>query len=266
MIINAVVLWFLINHQLELRAQRVALLAQADTTAVITEFDDEDEADDIIITLDTVEPRVERPRREPTPFDVDDSDLSDVEKGFLRLQQMMYAMRHGMPEPEEEIEEEEEEIIEIEPIIIVDIKAQLDSVIVALNLRNDSLNVRIDQYRADISSLLANLDQKDHLVEGLNDSILLQQLNIDSLTDEIYRLLNPEPEPIVERQQLNYVRLARIYNGMDAKKVAQLMQQMPDEDSVNVLKAMNQRKRSQIMAALPARKANDYAQLLMTLE
>ena len=73
----------------------------------------------------------------------------------------------------------------------------------------------------------------------------------------------PPPPPPPPEPPLNYRNLAKLYNNMDAKKVADLMQQMKAEDSVQVLKLMNQRSMAEVMAALPPDVASRYSLLIM---
>ena len=204
-----------------------------------------------------------------------ENNLTEQELLFMELTRRIQAL-YGVEE-EEEIEEIEEEP---EPVIsMIDIlKAELDSTRVAMQIQYDSLqvlieilindhNAEIDGYRNEINrfhrenqTLSRTIAVREQGNLDLRNQISSLNNIITGLRNEIHALRNPVIEPVVE---LDFKRLANVYNNMDAKKVAQLLQTMTPQQAVNVLKNMNQRKRSQVMTSLPNDVAAVYSELLM---
>jgi flagellar motility protein MotE (MotC chaperone) len=251
MIINGTVLWLVHNQILEQRmafAAQQAEMAAADTLGFDDPFD--------------IEPTIEvaeRPSRRRRPGldlpDLDDPSLSDAERSFIKLQHILFTMRYGSLMEEEDEEEEEQ-------ITIVDIQAQMDSTIAVMNTQIDSLRSVIELFENDNQNLITSIDVKESEIVELNNSIESLFSMIQTLQDEIYQLQNPEIEE-EEVRPPNFRQLARLYNNMDARRVSQLLQRMPPEQSVGILRLMNQRKASQIMAVLPPRVADQYAQIMI---
>jgi len=197
-------------------------------------------------------------------FDLDDPNLTDEERMILKMQQLMYNLKYGEPEPPEAIVD----VVVENPVL--DYRALLDSTIVIMNAQIDSLQNIISVNNDNNDLLKSSIVYKDGQIVDLGDAIAKLDARIKELRAEIERLNQPPPpppppppaEPVKEP---DYRQIARIYNNMDAKKVASLMQEMSADKSVRILKAMNQRKKSQVMAALPPGVATRYARLLMDI-
>jgi len=197
-------------------------------------------------------------------FDLDDPDLTDEERMILKMQQLMYNLIYGEPEPPEAIVD----VVVESPVL--DYRALLDSTIVVMNAQIDSLQNIISVNNDNNDLLKSSIVYKDGQIVDLGDAIAKLDARIRELRAEIERLNQPPPPPppaapAEPPKEPDYRQIARIYNNMDAKKVASLMQEMSPDRSVRILKAMNQRKKSQVMAALPPGVATRYARLLMDI-
>jgi flagellar motility protein MotE (MotC chaperone) len=280
MLMNFCWLFMMYKHKEAVKEIQADFMAQADSLRVaelMNEIVDEIAQEDTLV----IEKKPKERKRKPTPFDdIDESTLSPADLEFLKLQKLFYAMSHHDDEWEddEEDEEEEEEIeVIVEPIIVINYQAIMDSSLVALRNKMDSslyekntqlysneqryqaqigsLNDIITTYKNDTKYLNSNIQTKTKEIEDLNASQKVLITQIEELEDTITELENP----VVEIPDMDYRQLAKICNGMDAKKVAKLMQQMETDQSVNVIKLMNQRQVSKVMAALPAKVAAQYS-------
>jgi len=250
-LLNIVIIIMVIQRQATRKALAAEQVAEADSLAIVQAYAD---------SLAMAEAAANQSSTTPM-FDVDNPDLTEDERSLLRLQQYLYTLQHGEPEPPEAIVE-----VVVEPPVL-DYKPLLDSTIVVMNAQIDSLLQIIDQKNQDKDSLQSTIVSKEGFINEQGDTITNLFAQIDSLRAEIV-ILNtppPPPPPPVEVKEPDYKQMARIYNNMDAKKVAQLMQQLSADSSVRILKNMNARKKSQVMAALPPGVAARYTRLLMDI-
>jgi flagellar motility protein MotE (MotC chaperone) len=251
LLINAVLLWFMVMSRPEIEPTIDVVSISPDSLAIIEE----------ILTEIIVEPEEQRPPRRqfvdaPDFFEVDESTLSESELAFVKLQQMLYTMRYGEPEL---MPEEEPEVIEI-----VEVEAEIDSTMIKMAMHVEELEAQLELFQNDNEHLSHGIGTRDGQIEELRNSIAQLNLMIETLQNEIAILRTPPPPPpVLVVREPDFRQLARVYNNMDAKRVATLMQSMSDEHSVSVLKIMNQRKVAQIMAALPPAKATAYSRLLL---
>jgi flagellar motility protein MotE (MotC chaperone) len=253
LLINGTFIFFLMLSQPEIERDEELVAVDPDSLDVIVEFEPESEE------AEESEPAERRRQYVDAPdfFEIDESTLSESELAFVKLQQMLYIMRYGEPElmPEEE------------PVVfeIVEVVAEIDSTMIKMAMHVEELESQLELFQTNNEQLTQSIGSRDGQIEELRNSIAQLNLMIETLQSEITILRTPPPAPTVVPREPDFRQLARVYNNMDAKKVASLMQSMSDEHSVSVLKAMNQRKVAQIMATLPPAKATAYSRLLANL-
>jgi len=251
LLVDFALIYVVIQRQEVRKEKEAEQVAVADSLAIAEAYAD---------SLAAAEEAAQQAEGKRPMFDVDNPDLTDEERSFLLFQQALYNLQYGEPEPPEAIVE-----VVVEPPML-DYKTLLDSTVVVMNAQIDSLQQIIDQKNQDKDNLETTIVSRDGQIGELGNSITNLNAKIDSLRAEIIVLQTPPPPPPAkEEKEPDYRQMAKIYNNMDAKKVAQLMQQMSPERSVRILKLMNARKKSQIMAALPAGVATRYSRLLMEI-
>lgn len=209
----------------------------ADTLAVEAKIDTE--------IIDSLEVYLEQPQR-PSFLDHRSiqSDLQEHEQMYLDLVKQIRDVYSG---PKTKV------------VTLEDIQTQMDSTLTVMTAQMDSLKSIINLVMRENSSLIKTIETKDMQLADLNRIITNLNSKIEEFKEEITILSDME----TDEDDLDFKKLARIYNNMDPKKIAQLMQNMKPEKSVNILKNMNQRKVAQVMAALPPAVATQYSQLLL---
>jgi len=187
--------------------------------------------------------------------------LQQHEQQYLDLVRQL-RMLFGEADTEEETEDELE--------IGLTREEEMEITIASMNAQIDSLMIVIHSFIHENERLKKDLAQRDEEIKNLRQLNENLTLIISNLRQEIYILQNPiiveEEEPIEEILEIiepDYRLIARIFNNMDANRVAQILQTLPPETSANILKTMNQRRIAQVMAALPPRVATQYAELLI---
>jgi flagellar motility protein MotE (MotC chaperone) len=271
MLMNFSFLYLVYKQKIFIREQKAIELAAeqaiADSLAQVQLELDAKEA--LTQTTKDVE---KKPKKKKTPFDdIDESKLTDSERELLQLQKMFYALSNPDIDDEEEEEEiieepvEEEIIIEpyLEPILVINYDEIMNQRKKEHNTLIDSLKTVINNIQNDNLNLSNQLNNKDKQIVNLNDNKKTLEERIVNLEHEKKELETPPVIEVAEPKN-DYRQLARIYNGMDSKKAAKIMQQMPSIESTNILRLMNQRKVTQILAALPPKVATEYSQILST--
>jgi len=124
-----------------------------------------------------------------------------------------------------------------------------------------------------ISAKDDTLKQKDRSIDIKENNITLREKQIDELRSQVRSLNNiisglrkdiyNLKNTITVVSEPDYLALAKLYNNMNAKKVASLLQNMPPEQSVNILKLMTSRKRAQVMTVLPVDVGTHYSNLMI---
>lgn len=219
-----------------------------------------------VATLDDIEEEEEeidnvRRRRQQ---DIDDEafdNLAEHERHFLQLMRNLRIL-HGGEVEEEDVEEEEDRLLAL--------MAHMDSTIVALIAQNDSLRSIIIHQIVDLNALrernrnlMQDMSILDDIIISLHDMIsdLREEIEVVSTPTEIEEETRAtEVAEVVH----DFRQVARLYNNMGNARVSQLLQRMPPEQSVEILRLMNQRKVAQIMDLLPPDVASVYSVLLMT--
>lgn len=174
-------------------------------------------------------------------------DLQEHEQDYLELARRIRALYSGKDSRSSDEK------------TIADLQTQMDSTLVIMNARVDSLRSIASRLLRENNSLIKSITTKDSQIADLNNLIISLNERIKNLEEENFALMNP----VDDNDDLDFKKIARIYNNMDAKKIAQLLQNMSPEKSVNILKNMNQRKVAQVLAALPPAVATQYSQLLL---
>ncbi|MCL2064532.1 MAG: hypothetical protein FWG98_09195 [Candidatus Cloacimonetes bacterium] len=195
--------------------------------------------------------------------------LRPHEQEYVSLVEQLRALfGGGMIEEEEEEEEEEEIIEEIEEEIELHPTREeiLEVTISSMALHLESQRMLMSRYRRENERLREALLSRDDEIIALNYLMETLRETISGLQNEIIVLSTPveiEEEIEIDITEPDYRQLARIFNNMDASRVAQILQTLPPETAINVLRAMNQRRIPLVMAALPPRVATQYSQLLL---
>ena len=204
------------------------------------------------------------------------SDLLDSEQLYMSMLDQIRAL-YTVP-VEEVVEEVAEEAEVVEEVVIPDtvfvyvkipdegFRVRMDATIAAMTVKMDSLRSYVNTYMNENIALRFELNQKNlHIndlnssVESLNGTIEIMNTSVERLKEELQIFSTPVDETI----EIDYRQIARIYDGMDSKKVGTLLQQMTPENAVQILKRMNQRKVTKIMADLPTNVSMRYAQLML---
>ena len=188
--------------------------------------------------------------------------LAQHEQEYVSLVEQLRALFGDGTVPEEEEEEIIEEIIEEEIVRHPSREEILEIANSTLSAQLDTNRLLIQNYRRENERLRENLLARNDEIDALNYLIASLRETIVYLDNQILMLETPE-EIEIEVIEPDYRQLARIFNNMDASRVAQILQTLPPETAVNVLRSMNQRRISQVMAALPPRIATQYSQLIM---
>ena len=132
--------------------------------------------------------------------------------------------------------------------------AQIDSTKDVLIAKVDSLSENHQDFMRKINELhRKNLTKQDSL-KLLQEKITSLETSITDLNTQLESKPDPKEAQKDYKNNINY--LANTYNMMNEKKVAQLMNAVPDEDVIQIFKRMNQRKVGKVLAAMPRRRAN----------
>ncbi len=139
------------------------------------------------------------------------------------------------------------------------IQRNVDSLLVILKTKVDSLSEKDRKNQKKIAELQKEL--------SINDNIIRKQIaEIKSINNENKKKREEDHQAELNKQKekddTSLRELAKIYNKMDAKKVAEILKNMPVERATAILKRLNQKKIAQILAVLPPAIATSYSSKL----
>jgi len=129
---------------------------------------------------------------------------------------------------------------------------KVDSVKAAISAEIDSLINKQQQYVKRINDLSILVSDKQNEVIVMQEKITLLEENISQLNTQQQQDVTQTKTQDAE-EAISY--LASTYDTMDPADVAKLMDSLPDDKIISIMKKMNQRKVGKVLAALPTSRA-----------
>ncbi len=140
---------------------------------------------------------------------------------------------------------------------------EVDSMLTVMRKQVDSLINNQKSYAKKINELNLQLQSKDAVIKRQTEKTTVIEEKYSTMVANTKKKAKieeekakEEPKPVSVQTDKSVKLLAATYNSMDAKKVAQLMQIMPDDKIVAILKKMNTRKVGKILEVMPPERSS----------
>lgn len=116
-----------------------------------------------------------------------------------------------------------------------------------------------------IEQLTAELEEKDELIDLLEQDLEAEREELDELQSEVQELTEKEEAEAEEAWIASYKEAAKNLEKMTASKAAPIISQMPPQEGLMMLHAMKSSARSQLLSKLPPDQAAVYTTMLKEL-
>lgn len=121
------------------------------------------------------------------------------------------------------------------------------------------------QYEQKITQMSAELQEKDQLIRQLEQQLQVEQEKSDELEQQSLERISKEQAEAEEQWIDSYKQAAKSLSGMSASKAAPIVSQMPPQEGLMVIYAMNTAEQSQLLSKLPPDQAALFTTMLKEL-